>query len=87
MKGRGGVASERVRRPAARVGDQEAGADQLGIASAPMVIPARKSDTKPRKETLRLSTETPPLNVETEETIWPRVYPGIDGLSRLIAHG
>jgi len=27
------------------------------------------------------------LNVETEETIWPRVYPGIDGLSRLIAHG
>jgi hypothetical protein len=66
MKGSGGVASERVRTPAARGGDQFAGAAQFVMSSPPKAKPARMNEIEPRNEALRVSTEHLLLNVETE---------------------
>src|SRR5690242_10688142 len=57
MNGSGGVASERVRAPAARVGDQVAGEGQFVMTSPPKARPARESEIKHRNETLRVSIE------------------------------
>jgi hypothetical protein len=58
-----------VRTPSARDGDQAAEAGQLGISSLPEARPARRTETRTGKETLRIGKTHLLLNVGTEKLI------------------